>query len=77
MQIRGRLDRKGAADFLEKMGAPYSPKTLDKYRSTGQGPKFYRVLGRIYYLPADLETWVATRTHECNSTADYRGQRAA
>ena len=38
-----------------------SPRTLDRYRTTGGGPAFHRFGGRVRYSGEDLEAWVASR----------------
>lgn len=47
-----------------------SPRTLDRYRVTGEGPEFYRFGSRIRYRREDLETWAAAR--RMRSTSDDR-----
>ena len=38
-----------------------SPRTLDRYRLSGEGPAYYRFGNRIVYHRADLEAWAAAR----------------
>ena len=38
-----------------------SPRTLDRYRVSGDGPAFHRFGGRVRYLVADLEAWASAR----------------
>lgn len=38
-----------------------SPRTLDRWRTEGRGPKFSRVNGRVVYRMKDLETFVDRR----------------
>ena len=38
-----------------------SPRTLDRYRVSGDGPAFHRFGGRVRYLVADLEAWASVR----------------
>ena len=48
-----------------------SPRTLERYRVSGEGPKF-RKLGRwVRYTVADLEAWIESRTR--SSTSDDGG----
>ena len=35
-----------------------APRTLQKYRVDGSGPKFRKVRGRSFYDVADLDAWV-------------------
>jgi hypothetical protein len=36
--------------------------TLEKWRCTGQGPRFVRVGRRIFYRRSDIEAWLTSRT---------------
>ena len=38
-----------------------SPRTLDRYRVSGDGPAFHRFGGRVRYLVADLDDWASAR----------------
>ena len=51
------------ADFLG-----LSPRTLDRYRVTGAGPKFHKFGNRVRYARADIEAWAAE--HRYSSTSD-------
>jgi predicted DNA-binding transcriptional regulator AlpA len=52
-----------AADFLT-----LSPKTLNKLRVIGGGPRFRKLGRRVAYKLADLEEWATRRV--CESTSD-------
>ena len=44
--------------------------TLEKWRLTGQGPKFIRLSARVIgYFESDLEAFAAARTHASTSEA--------
>ena len=45
-----------------------SPRTLDKFRVLGGGPKFRKFGRRVIYALDDLETWANSRI--CESTSD-------
>ena len=49
-----------AARFLS-----LSPRTLERWRTTGGGPRFVKMGRRVAYTIEDLRTWTAaqTRTH--------------
>ena len=66
------LGTREAAAFLG-----LSPRTLDRYRVTGEGPAFHKFGARIRYAQADLEAWAAAR--RMTSTSDDRaaGRRVA
>ena len=48
-----------------------SPRTLDRYRVTGEGPAFHKFGTRVRYARADLEDWAAERRR--TSTSDDGG----
>jgi hypothetical protein len=52
-----------AAMFLK-----LSPRTLDKFRVLGGGPRFRKFGRRVIYALDDLETWANSRI--CESTSD-------
>lgn len=62
------LGTREAAAFLG-----LSPRTLDRYRVTGEGPAFHKFGSRILYAQSDLEEWAAAR--RMTSTSDDRGSR--
>ena len=45
-----------------------SPRTLERWRWTGEGPVFIKIGGRVVYRVLDVETYEASR--QCSSTAD-------
>ena len=45
-----------------------SPRTLDRYRVSGGGPKFHKFGNRVRYARADVEAWAAERRY--SSTSD-------
>lgn len=51
-----------------------SPRTLERYRVTGEGPVFHRLGSRVRYLLTDIEAWAAARRR--TSTSDD-GRRIA
>ena len=61
----GRRSRSGNPVFMDTREAAalvgLSPRTLDTYRSTGAGPRYYRLGGSVRYREADLEAWDAGR----------------
>ena len=60
---RNYLSTRQAAEWLG-----LSPRTLDRYRVTGEGPVFHRFGSRVRYLLADLEAWAKSRRR--TSTSD-------
>lgn len=59
------LSNDEAADFLK-----LSPRTLEKQRVVGGGPKFRKFGRRVVYAIEDLETWANARS--CDTTSDPR-----
>lgn len=47
-----------------------SPRTLERWRWTGDGPAFLKVGGRVTYRMVDVEAWEADRLR--HSTAGSR-----
>jgi hypothetical protein len=57
------LSNAEAAAFLA-----LSPRTLEKLRVIGGGPKFRKLGRRVVYSPDDLNSWADARI--CSSTSD-------
>jgi hypothetical protein len=51
-----------------------SPRSLERWRWTGVGPRFLKVGGRVVYRLADVEAYEAERLHQ--STAAAAGKRS-
>ena len=51
-----------------------SPRTLDRYRVSGEGPMFFEFGSWVRYLKADLEAWAQARRRR--SISDSRLSRA-
>jgi hypothetical protein len=60
------LDNTEAADFLK-----LSPRTLEKHRVIGGGPKFRKFGRRVVYALVDLEAWANARICTDTSDANY------
>ena len=63
------LSTRHAADWLG-----LSPRTLERYRGTGEGPVFYRFGRHVRYLEADLDAWTENAAADVDSR---RGQRVS
>ena len=59
---RAYLSVREAAEYLG-----LSPRTLDRYRVSGEGPVFYRFGGRVRYRREDLDGWAASRRRRSTS----------
>ena len=44
-----------------------SPRTLERYRVTGEGPVFAKLGRRVRYARVDIENWVARRRKRSTS----------
>ena len=62
------LDTREAAAWLG-----LSPKTLERYRVSGEGPDFHKLGARVRYLLEDLEAWASAR--RWTSTSEERAAR--
>ena len=49
-----------------------SPRTLERWRWIGEGPRFLKIGGRVVYRLSDIETYEAGQIRE--STAGEAGQ---
>ena len=56
------LNTREAAEYLG-----LSPRTLDRYRVSGDGPVFLKLGGRVGYLREDLDHWLRTRRRASTS----------
>ena len=62
------LDTREAAAWLG-----LSPKTLERYRVSGEGPDFHKSGDRVRYLLTDLEAWASAR--RWSSASEERAAR--
>jgi hypothetical protein len=73
MQIDRPLTRAEAAVFLTDRGYRIAKATLDKLAVIGGGPIFEKWGRKPLYRPADLLSWVASRsTGPMRSTSDQQ-----
>ena len=61
-----------AAEYLR-----LSPRTLEKQRVLGGGPKFRKFGRRVMYAVADLDAWATDRSFESTSDPEYAEHHAA
>lgn len=52
-----------------------SPRTLEKHRVIGDGPRFRKLGRRIVYAVGDLEAWADARACESTSDPQYAAKR--
>ncbi len=60
-----------AADYLR-----LSPRTLEKQRVIGGGPKFRKFDRRVMYAVSDLDAWADQRSYEATSDPEYAERHA-
>lgn len=53
-----------------------SPRTLEKQRVIGGGPRFRKFGRRVMYAVADLDAWAAGRSYETTSDPEYAERHA-
>jgi Helix-turn-helix domain len=61
---RRLFDPEEAADYLR-----VAKQTLARWRCYGLGPRFVRIGGRIFYDPADLDTFIAANKFRSTAVA--------
>ena len=66
------LTNDGAADYLR-----LSPRTLEKQRVIGGGPRFRKFGRRVMYAVADLNVWADSRSFEATSDPEYAEHHSA
>lgn len=66
------LTNEEAADYLR-----LSPRTLEKQRVIGGGPKFRKFGRRVMYAVGDLDAWADQRSFEATSDPEYAAHHAA
>ena len=64
------LNQAEAADYLR-----LSPRTLERHRVNGTGPRFTKAGRRVIYRVDELDAWAASRTFA--STAEFEAQAQA
>ena len=52
-----------------------SPRTLEKRRVIGGGPRFRKFCGRVFYALHDLEAWAEARSFEMTCDPEYLALR--
>ena len=65
------LTNNEAAEFLR-----LSPRTLEKQRVIGGGPRFRKFGRRVMYAIIDLETWADARSFEMTSDPEYAARHS-
>ena len=54
-----------------------SPRTLEKQRVIGGGPRFRKFGRRVMYAVADLDAWADARSFEATSDPEYAERHSA
>jgi hypothetical protein len=71
VQSRRYLTNDEAAAFLR-----LSPRTLEKRRVIGGGPRIHKFCRRVMYSRSDLEAWANSRAFEATCDPEYAAHRA-
>ena len=58
---RAFLSRAEAAEYVQSHGLPLARGTLQKYATTGGGPRYHKFGQRCVYRREDLDAWMATK----------------
>jgi len=66
------LTNEEAATYLR-----LSPRTLEKQRVMGGGPRFRKFGRRVMYALTDLDAWAAERSFESTSDVEYAEHHSA
>lgn len=57
MMVKRALNTREAAAYLADRGTPFSPGTLEVWRTLGRGPRYRKVCRRVVYMPDDLDSF--------------------
>jgi predicted DNA-binding transcriptional regulator AlpA len=52
-----------------------SPRTLERLRLSGTGPRYCKLGRRVAYREADLEAWITSRVVQSTSETAVEGRR--
>ena len=58
---RAFLSRAEAAEYVRSHGLPLARGTLQKYATTGGGPRYHKFGQRCVYRREDLDAWMETK----------------
>jgi hypothetical protein len=58
---RAFLSRAEAAEYVRSQGFPLARGTLQKYATTGRGPRYHKFGQRCVYRREDLDAWITTK----------------
>lgn len=61
----------------EKHGIKHTVGTMEAYRSSGRGPRYFTVQNRAFYLAEDVDEWAKTKTSPRVLRASELKERAA
>ena len=69
--MKGQIELLTTRQAAERLGL--SPRTLERYRVTGEGPRFRKIGRWVRYTPEDLVQWLES----CARTSTSDNGRAA
>ncbi len=70
----------GNVYLVQQEAAAYlrlSPRTLERHRVAGTGPRFTKLGRRVVYALAELDAWATARTFQSTSEADAAAESGA
>ena len=71
-----KLTKEEAARYIsETYGIPLTPRTLDNHAWSGQGPRFFKAVGRRLYDPSELDRWALAKLGEPRSSTSDKSRR--
>ena len=62
LKMTDLLTTEEAAEYLR-----LSPRTLERYRVTGEGPRFLKVGRRVFYRQSAFDHWLKNKTRKSTS----------
>lgn len=66
------MDVRMMTQAIAAEGLTLSPRSLEKMRTTGRGPKYIKVGRRVLYDPRDVAAWL--ESHKVSNTAEAGGR---
>ena len=58
------VDTKGAVKYLSEQGIEFTKGTLSVWRSIGKGPRFKKIMSKVYYATEALDEFARGESKE-------------
>ena len=75
-EIVENLNTDEASLFLQKLGFPFKPKTLEIWRSLKRGPQYKKVGGKVFYTKAALLQFSKGKVFETRDSVKFNRLKA-